>query len=251
MPRPRRNPPEVQTLARGLRVLEALAGMGEAGLSPLAEALGLPKSTLYRLLQALVREGFVEEGEGLYRVGPKAFLVGQAYLSRGLLQAARPPMEALAEALGESVNLAVRLGNEALYLDQVEGRRLVRLFTAPGSKAPLHATGVGKVLLAYGGVPEGLRLEAYTPKTLTRLKDLLRELEGVRARGYAVDDEEREMGVRCVAAPIFGPRGEVVAALSLSAPASRLPLERVAELAPKVVEAARRASLRLGYNGAL
>lgn len=250
MPRPRaKGAAGVRTLERGLWVLEALAELGEGGLGPLSRRTGLAKSTLYRLLQALAQRGFVEEERGVYRVGPRAFAVGQAYPKRSLLRAARPEMEALAGELGESVNLAVRAGLEALYLDQVEGTRLVRLFTAPGSRAPLHATGVGKVLLAFGGVPEGLRLEPYTPKTLTRLEALLAELERVRTRGYALDDEEREAGVRCVAAPVFGPSGEVVAALSLSAPAGRLPLERAHALAPRVVEAARRASLRLGFTG--
>ncbi|AFH39447.1 MULTISPECIES: IclR family transcriptional regulator [Thermus] len=250
MARPREKPPQaVKTLERGLRVLEALAQAGESPLGPLAERVGLAKSTLYRLLRALAQAGFVEEEGGVYRVGPKAFAVGQAYPKRSLSQAVRPEMEALARETGESVNLAVPLGREALYLDQVEGTKLVRLFTAPGSRAPLHATGVGKVFLAYLGVPEGLSLTPYTPHTLTRLPDLLRELEAVRGRGYALDNEEKELGVRCVAAPVFGASGGVVAALSLSAPASRLSLEEAHRLAPRVVEAARRASLRLGYTG--
>ncbi|MDM7323567.1 MAG: IclR family transcriptional regulator, partial [Thermus sp.] len=245
MPRPRaKGAQEVRTLERGLEVLEALAELGEAGLSTLASRTRFHKSTLYRLLQTLVRHGFVEEEGGFYRVGPKAFAVGQAYPRQNLLLAVRPEMEALAAQTGESVNLAVLAGREALYLDQAEGSRLVRLFTAPGSRAPLHATGVGKVLLAFRGVPEGLALTPYTPFTLTRLEDLEGELEAVRRQGYALDNEEKELGVRCVAAPIFGPSGEVVAALSLSAPASRLSLEEAHRLAPRVVEAARRASLR-------
>ncbi|MGC8876422.1 IclR family transcriptional regulator [Thermus sp.] len=250
MPRPReKGAREVRTLERGLLVLEALAELGAGGLGEVAGRTGLSKSTLYRLLQALARRGFVEETGGVYRVGPMAYRVGQVYPQKSLLQAVRPEMEALAAELGESVNLAVPAGKEALYLDQVEGTRLVRLFTAPGSPAPLHATGVGKVLLAYRGVPEGLALPPYTPHTLTRLPELLAELRAVRERGYALDNEEKELGVRCVAAPVFGPSGEVVAALSLSAPASRLSLEEAHRLAPRVVEAARRASLRLGFTG--
>ncbi|GLV47579.1 transcriptional regulator [Thermus sp. LT1-2-5] len=250
MPRRReKGASEVKTLEKGLGVLEALAEHKEAGLSALAEATGLAKSTLYRLLQTLVRRGFAVEEGGVYRVGPKAFAVGQAYPRPDLLSAARPEMEALAEETGESVNLAVPWEGEALYLDQVEGRQLVRLFTAPGSRAPLHATGVGKVFLAYRGVPEGLRLTPFTPHTQTRLEGLLAELQEVRAQGYALDNEEKELGVRCVAAPVFGPTGEVVAAISLSAPASRLSLEAARRLAPRVRAAAERASLRLGFSG--
>lgn len=252
MPRPRgKGPGEVKTLERGLGVLEALSEMGEARLSPLAERTGLSKSTLYRLLQALARWGFVEEEGGVYRVGPRAFAVGQAYPSKSLLRAARPEMEALAAETGESVNLAVMAGMEALYLDQAEGTKLVRLFTAPGSRAPLHATGVGKVLLAFRGVPEGLPLLPYTPHTLTSWEALERELARVRAEGYALDNEEKEVGVRCVAAPVFGPGGEVVGAISLSAPSSRLSPEEAHRLAPRVVEAAWKASLRLGYTGSV
>ncbi len=252
MPRPRGStPPSLKTLERGLSVLEALAGLGQGGLGELAQATRLPKATLYRLLRALAGKGFVEEEGGVYRVGPRAYAVGQAYPKRSLLQAVRPEMEALVAEVGESVNLAVPAGREALYLDQVEGKNLVRLFTAPGSRAPLHATGVGKVLLAWRGVPEGLILEAYTPYTLTQREALLEELKRVRAQGYALDNEERELGVRCVAAPVFGPTGEVVAAISLSAPANRLSLEAAHALAPRVVAAARRASLRLGFSGSL
>nr|WP_267962597.1 IclR family transcriptional regulator [Thermus hydrothermalis] len=226
-----------------------MAEAREAGLAALAEATGLSKSTLYRLLQSLARRGFVTEEGGVYRVGPRAFAVGQAYLRPDLLSAARPEMEALSAETGESVNLAVPWEQEALYLDQVEGRQLVRLFTAPGSRAPLHATGVGKVFLAYRGVPEGLRLTPFTPHTKTRLEELLEELGEVRAQGYALDNEEKELGVRCVAAPVFGPSGQVVAAISLSAPASRLSLEAARLLAPRVMAAAKRASLRLGFSG--
>ncbi len=248
MPRPReRGAQGTKTLERGLQVLEALAELKEAELSPLARRTGFHKSTLYRFLQTLVRHGFVEEEGGVYRVGPKAFAVGQVYPRQNLLLAVRSEMEALAAETGESVNLAVPAGQEVLYLDQAEGSRLVRLFTAPGSRAPLHATGVGKVLLAFRGIPEGLSLAPYTPYTLTRLEDLRRELEAVRQKGYALDNEEKELGVRCVAAPVFGPSGQVVAALSLSAPASRLSLEEAHRLAPRVMEAARRASLRLGF----
>lgn len=237
----------VRTLERGLEVLLSLAE-GERTLSDLARATGLSKSTLYRLLSSLVRAGFAEEKGGRYRVGPVAFAVGQAYRAKSLLEAARPWMVWLRDETGESVNLAVRSGLQALYVDQVEGQRLVRLFTAPGSFAPLHATGVGKVLLAYGGLPEGLRLEAYTPYTKTDEEALREELAQVRSQGYALDNEEKELGVRCVAAPIFGPEGEVVAALSLSAPASRLSQEAAKRLAEKVREAALRVSLHLGYR---
>jgi IclR family acetate operon transcriptional repressor len=207
MPRPKaKGAGEVRTLERGLMVLEALSVLGEAGLGPLAAATGLSKSTLYRLLQTLVRKGFVEEAGGVYRVGPRAFAVGQAYPRQSLLEAARPEMEALAEALGESVNLAVMAGLEALYLDQVEGKKLVRLFTAPAPGPPSTPRGWGRSSWPTGGCRRGFSWEP-TPPTPSPPG---RPSGGAKAGpgpGLRLDNEEKELGVRCVAAPVFGPGG--------------------------------------------
>ena len=145
-------------------------------------------------------------------------------------------------------------GAEAVYIQQVESRQMLRMFTQLGARVPLHCTGVGKVLLAWRSEEEVRQLlgpeplAAFTPHTLTRVDAVLQELERVRRLGYAVDREEREIGVRCLAAPVRDATGRVVAALSLSAPAVRLPERRLAELAPVVLETTRELSLRLGWQ---
>lgn len=246
----------VRALDRGLAILEALAREGELSLTQLAERVSLPNSTTYRLLETLRKRGFATQSEqtGLYRVGIRALEVGGSFAVRlRLHEVALPAMKALVDEVNETVNLAVLDGREAVYVGQVEGRQLVRMFTQIGARTPLYCTGVGKVLLAWRSAEEVRNLlgegpyRSYTPRTITRLEPLLEELARVREAGYALDNEEREVGVRCVAAPIRDLSGQVVAALSLSAPASRLPDERARALAGRVQAAARQISAWLGY----
>lgn len=244
----------VRTLERGLLLLLALGELRRAPLGVLARQVGLPGSTAYRLLETLRRQGFVawDEESGLYRVGLRAYQVGLAFAGRDhLISAAHPEMEALVADLGETVNLAVLDGREAVYVHQVESRQLVRMFTQPGAGAPLHCSGVGKALLAWrpeddlrrrlGGGP----YPAWTPRSVTTLDALQAELARVRAQGYSLDDEEREPGVRCVAVPLRGRNGEVVAALSVSAPTSRFGPGQVAAFAGRLAQAAARVATRL------
>ncbi|WP_233218691.1 IclR family transcriptional regulator [Deinococcus arcticus] len=253
----------MRTLERGLNVLWALSQLGEAPLSAIARAAGLSASTASRLLDTLRQQGYADwdEASGLYRVGLRAFQVGAAFnAAQSLVRAAGAEMSALVAELGESANLAVLrpLGGgrlEAAYVHQVEGPQLVRMFTQPGASAPLHASGVGKVLLAsrpedevraaLGAGP----LKAYTPHTLTAPDAVLAELDKVRREGYALDEQEREPGVRCVAAPVYGAGGEVWAALSVSAPTSRLSPEQLPVFLNATLSAAGRIGTRLGWTG--
>lgn len=247
---------DVRALVRGLAVLEALAGGHDLNLSELSRRTGLPVSTAHRLLETLRRRGFVQSvDEGRYRVGLRAFEVGMGFLrSQRLPEVARPVMVSLVDRVRETANLAVRDGSEAVYVLQVESDRMLRLFAQPGARHPLYCTGVGKVLLAWE--PEEVvrallgpgPLPRFTPRTLTHPEDVVRHLRRVRARGYAVDREERESGVRCVAAPVRDASGRVVAALSVSAPASRLPNRRIPQVAATVVAAAHRISRQLGVT---
>lgn len=250
-------PTGVRALARGLRLLEAL-GDGEAlVLSELARRTQLTPSTAYRLLETLRQRGFVDwdESSGLWRIGLRAYQIGQAFCHPNSLSSlALEAMQRLVARVNETVNLAVLDGTEAVYIQQVESSQMLRMFTQLGARVPLHCTGVGKVLLAWQPEAAARRLlgpeplAAYTPHTMTRVETVLQELEQVRQQGYAVDREEREIGVRCLAAPVRDATGRVVAALSLSAPAVRLPGERLAELASDVLETAQMLSLRLGWQ---
>lgn len=244
----------VQSLSRALDLLEALAG-AEAGLTlgEAAQACGLAPSTAHRLLKSLEQRRFAfhDEERGRWSVGVQAFAVGSAFLrGRSLVAAARPHMRDLMEAAGETVNLAIAEDGEALYLAQVECRQMMRAFSRPGSRAPLHCSGVGKALLAAlpDAAPElrGRDLPRLTEHTLTDPAILLEELAAARARGYAVDDEEHAAGLRCVAAAIHDETGAPVAALSVSGPAVRIPRERLDELGRLVAAAAAAVTRDLG-----
>lgn len=247
----------VRTLERGLTVLVALAGLREATLTQVAKAADLSASTASRLLDTLRQQGFVtwDEVSGVYRIGPRAAQVGGAYHAEGaLLTAAQPVMRALVDDLNESANLAALRGPDAVYIAQVEGRQLVRMFTQLGAAAPLHASGVGKVLMAWQGEASVRSLlgsgpfPAFTPHSITRLSDYLDELALVRGQGHALDDQERERGVRCVAAPIRDVSGTVIAALSVSAPTSRLTEAEVPRVVVRVAQATAEISRALGWT---
>lgn len=248
----------MRALLRGLAVLEVLAQGQDLNLSEVARRARLPVSTAHRLLETLRRRGFVQPVEdGRYRVGLRAFEVGMGFLrAQRLPEVARPVMVELVDRVEETANLAVRDGAEAVYVLQVESHRMLRLFAQPGARHPLYCTGVGKVLLAWEPEEEVRRLlgpgplPRFTPRTLTDPDAVVRELRAIRARGYAVDREERESGVRCVAAPVRDASGRVVAALSVSAPASRVPHHRIPPVAATVVSAAEEISRRLGFSTA-
>ncbi|MDX2004619.1 MAG: IclR family transcriptional regulator [Meiothermus sp.] len=247
---------EVRTLERGLHLLEVLSEAETMSLSDLARRTSLSPSTAYRLLETLRRRGFADwdESKGLWKIGLRAYQVGSAFLTRGgLIDAALPEMERLVDELNETVNLAVLDGNEAVYIAQVEGRQLIRMFTRIGARAPLYCTGVGKALLLEHAEPDIRRmvgagpLRPFTAKTLTTITGFLEALEVAKRRGFAMDDEEREDGVRCIATPVHDNRGRVVASMSLSAPASRVPDERLEALGSRVRKAADAVSAALGW----
>lgn len=246
----------MRTLDRGLALLEALADSVQLSLSDIARRVQLPYSTTSRLLETLARRGFVVQASdtGLYRIGTRAYQVGAAMTRGPLYQVAHAEMKRLAEELNETVNLGVLDAKEAIIVHQVEARRFAGLFTHIGTRAPLHGTGIGKALLSGRSDEEVTALlgpepfRAFTRNTLTRTAAVLKAVHRVRAQGYAVDDEEREVGVRCVAAPIrVG--AETVAALSVATPATRLPDTRVGKVARRLIAAGQAISAHLGGPG--
>lgn len=249
---------QVRALHRALDILEVLAeSRASVPLADLADRLGLPRSTAHRLLATLASRGYVAQDPetGRYRIGVRAFEVGSAFTSQTRLRdVARPFMRHLQEESGETVNLAVLDGGEAVYVDQVESTRMVRTFADTGARVPVHCTGVGKALLAGLGDSEIRRiirshgLPAFTPQTITNLKTLMEDLRQGRKLGYFVDNEEREPGVRCAAAPVYDHTGRVIAALSISAPAYRTGDASLAEMGQKVRRAALAVSQALGYR---
>ncbi len=248
----------VQAVDRALAILEALADSDRpVGLVELSARVKLHASTVHRLLASLARRGFAAQDPetGRYRLGMRAFQVGSAALQQvELRDVARPHLRWLMEETQETANLAVLLDGEVVYIDQVESRNLVRMFTRVGRRVPAHCTGVGKILLAGLGDREVLSLLAatglprFTPHTIVDLHRLLRVLREVRATGVALDNEEREVGVRCVAAPVRDHEGKVAAAVSISGPSSRITDDRLPQLIAAVRAATDRISRDLGWQ---
>lgn len=228
---------QVRSLVRALRLLNGVAGAEEgASLTELAQQAGLSSSTAHRLLTTLEQERYVrfDPERRVWSVGVQAFATGSAFLkTRSLVGAARPHMRMLMEESEETVNLAVEDQGEAIYLGQVECRQMMRAFARPGGRVPLHCSGVGKALLS--AMPEGQLakvlhrhgLPRVTVKTLNTTAALRADLGLARERGYAVDDEEHAVGLRCVAAVVFNENAEAVAAVSVSGPMARIPDERI------------------------
>jgi IclR family acetate operon transcriptional repressor len=232
----------VQSLERALDILELLGRSDvELGVTEIGPSAGLANGTAHRLLATLTRRGYARQNPETrkYALGLKALALSTSAQER-LGPLARPFLTELMEVSQESSNLASLDKNSVVYIDQVPAPRMVRMFTEPGNRAFPHATGTGKVLLAYqpeevvDSIVRQNGLPRFTPHTITdagRLKD---ELNDIRKQGYALDSEEREEGVRCLAAPVFGPYGRVLAAMSISGPASRLNETRLQELIPHI-----------------
>lgn len=245
-----------QVLDRVVRILECFGPeRTDLRLVEIAEVTGLHKSTLYRLLEAMRAHrllGFDAES-GRYHPGLKLFEIGSLAAGRFHLERhAHPTLEHLATVSGETAHLCVLDGSEVIYIAKVECTRTLRIPSAVGQRNPAYCTGVGKAILAFLS-PQQIEshisstpLKAFTRKTITSASELKANLRQIAARGYAIDDQEREEGVRCVAAPVRDHTGAVVAAISIAGPATRVTKERIAELARLVLAAADEISAALG-----
>jgi IclR family acetate operon transcriptional repressor len=245
----------IQSLDRAMTILERISRGSGMTLTELAGDLAQSPATVYRVLTTLERRQLVEldPAAQTWHVGTGAFRIGSAFLRRtNIVERARPFMRALMEQTGETANLGIRRGGEVLFLSQVETHAAIRAFFPPGTLSPLHASGIGKALLSQ--LPEAevqralgnAELARFTAKTVTAPERLLEDLRAARARGYAVDDEERHEGMRCVAAAVFNAAGEPVAGLSVSGPTSRIGAEDIAARAQPVIRAAADLSRALG-----
>ena len=234
MPRPRTPRPDdgrtaIQVIERLVALLDVLAEQPDAvSLKELSARTGLHPSTAHRILNDLVTARFVDRGEpGSYQLGIRLLELGNLVKARlNVRDAALGPMRDLHKATGQPVNLSIRQGDEIVYIERaVSERSGMQVVRAVGGRAPLHLTSVGKLFLA---ADDARQVRAYAARTglaghtrnsLTDLTRLERELELVRARGYARDNEELELGVRCIAGGIHDDSGRLVAGLSISAPA--------------------------------
>lgn len=235
-----------QAIRRAFAVLELFRDAGgDLGVVQIAETLGLTLSTAHRIARALVAEGFLAQGEGRerYRLGLQALLLGQAAQRSMGMEVARPVLQRLADQTQESVNLGLADVDHAVVIQRVESTQPLRFSVEVGSQVELHATSMGKALLAFNDdlrshLQASEQLRQITAKTHGTRTSLLEDLEGVKQRGWSIDDEESMLGVRCVAAPIIGPDGQARAAVAVQAPAVRMPDSRFDELGPEVRRAA-------------
>jgi len=251
----------IQAIERAVAILNAFsADQPELRVSELAERLGLHKSTVHRFLVNLEAAGLVERNPrtGRYRLGLRIFELGGLVMQRmDLWDEALPFLEGLVRDSGETGHLAVLDGGEAIYVERVEARRALRIPSAVGRGYPVHATNLGKVLLAHLPREEVARivdergLAGYTPHTITDVADLEAELGLIRERGFAVDNEEYDEGLRCIGAPVWDHTGRVVAAMGIGGPVTRVTPERIDALAEMVMAAAHGLSRRLGAHQSL
>ena len=247
----------VRVLHKTLDVLEIVKSR-ESGytLADLTRAVELPKATVYRIVSTLEKRGYLDRGQdGGYRLARKMFdMQRQDSIETILSRAAQPFMERLVDAYKETVNLGILNAGEVVVINTVESPLGVRMSSKIGNRRHLHSTAIGKCFLA--GLPDRdlmrlLRVKGMprlTPNTLVTKADLMAEIERVRKQGYAIDNEENELDGRCIGAPVHGPDGRVLGAVSISSPLFRMDMNRTRSLAPelKSVCAQIAAAIRLG-----
>ena len=245
----------IKSLDRAMLVFEHLSRSQGKMLTELADDLNQSPATVYRVLVTLETRGLVEfdPEEQLWHIGPQAFVIGAGFLRRtSLVERARPVLRRLMEVTGETANLGREQDGQVLFLSQVETNATIRAFFPPGTLAEMHSSGIGKVLLAQISEARLARvladhpMQAFTANTITDPATLSRELATIRAQGFAIDAEERNEGMRCIAAPVFDHSQNAVAGLSVSGPTSRVSEAKTDELSHAVIQAARDLSAALG-----
>ena len=239
-----------QSVARALRVLRTFEAAPEQGVTEIAHRTGLTVSTTHRIVQALRADGFVDQDPFTerYRLGLSTAVMGQLALESLGLSLAQPELDRLAAATGEACNLGVRVGDEVMVVVHVPCRQPLRFVQQVGTRVPLHVSAMGKALLAAAGdVPD--RLPRFTERSITSRRRLVEELEEIRQRGYALNDQERDVGVRAVAAVVLDQGDRPVAAIAVQAPTVRMDDPTMDRLAASVVRSAARISRRWRTDG--
>lgn len=245
----------VQALDRAFRLLTTLAKHDQLTLTELTTDTGMAPSTAHRLLITMQRHGIVAFNEEAQRwmVGVETFRIGSSFVRRtNVVQASRAIMRELMEETGETANLAIADNGDVVFISQVETHEAIRAFFRPGSRSPMHTSGIGKALLAefrrddVEAILQERGLPSFTPNTITSAETLFADLEETRKRGWSFDDEERNIGMRCLAAPIYNEFGEVAAGISISGPTVRMSDDRLDELGPEVRRAAAKITADIG-----
>lgn len=245
----------IQSLDRALNTLKIVADGDGLSLTELSHLSQQSPSTVYRALLTFQKHRMVDFDEAgqLWHIGMEAFRIGSAVLGRtGIVEESRPVMQHIMATTGETANLAIIDQSEVVFISQVETHEPIRAFFHPGTRGPIYASGIGKALLAFFPKIQLDRLikeqafDAFTENTIVEPDALLEQLAMIRDRGWAVDDEERTIGMRCIAAPIFNPFGEAAAGISISGPSVRMTPNRDSEFGTLIKQAADRITLAIG-----
>ncbi|MDP3962217.1 MAG: IclR family transcriptional regulator [Pseudorhodobacter sp.] len=245
----------IQSLDRAIDLMNTLAEGGAMTLSEVAARMAQSPATLYRILTTLQRRALVEADAKSqeWSIGPDAFRLGAAFLRRSsMVDRARPVMRHLMEMTGETSNLGIEKSDRVMFVCQVETEETIRAFFPLGTLSPLHASGIGKVMLSRASAARLDRLfkdgdlESFTRQTIVTRQAIGAELARIRQQGFAFDNEEKAEGMRCIAAPIVNFHGEAIAGISISGPSHRLTMAKVEAIGSLVRAAAEEVSRSLG-----
>jgi len=247
----------VPALEKALAIIETLADQdGPMGVSELCKKVNVPKTSAFFILNTLEQNQYITKTEdGKYMLGNRFVNLGQSILNKiDIRQHAKPFMEELCQETGFTVHLAILDQGEAVYIEKVESQAFVKFSTFVGQRWPLHTSGVGKALASQLSdeeleqIVEKMGLPAKTDNTVTTLKEFKAVLSAARQQGYAIEDEEGEVGIRCIGASIFGHDGKQKAAISITALRSELPAQDIPVVGEKVRRTAQKISAHLGYR---
>ncbi len=247
----------VNSVDRALSIVELISNHSDGlGITEIGEKLDLHKSTVHRLLQTLIYKGFVVQDNNSrnYMISFKLFEIGQRKVEGlDILEISKKHIKRLVKQVNETVHLVVRDKNEVAYIDKMEADNTISMSSKIGRRSPMYSTSVGKAILAYS---EKLDIEKiwksseiikFTENTITDYEKFIEELDKIKQQGYAIDNEEHELGVRCIGVPVFNRFGEVEAAISVSGPAMRMDKEKIDRIKKDVMESAREIGRELGY----
>ncbi|NLY91713.1 MAG: IclR family transcriptional regulator [Firmicutes bacterium] len=249
----------ITAVIRALAILDLLGqSEGELGITEISQRLSLQKSTVFRLLNTLMVGEYVRQNPATkkYYLGTHLLRLGMTVLNQiELRKVAQPYLRELMAVCNEVIHLGILEQNEVIYIDKIDVDRPLSMVSRIGGKSPWYCTGLGKVLLAFSppAVLEELlsktKLVQFTPNTITDPARLVEHLKQIQAQGYAIDDEEHELGIRCVGVPIRDYQGSVIAALSVSGPTLRMTQDKLKQIIPVIINTGNRISKALGYMG--
>jgi DNA-binding IclR family transcriptional regulator len=250
----------VQSLERALTLLNKLSEYPDGiQITRLSEQVGLTKSTIHRLLATLSSMNYVvkDEETDKYKLGLQVLFLSRNLLNNSdIVAVSKPFLEKLSQEVNETVHLCIEDRGEVVYIDKIESTQTIRMYSRVGSRAPMYCTGVGKILLSdknpdvFEEIVSKINFIPKTPSTITSKEQFIEEIEKVKSQGYALDNAENEIVLRCIAAPIFDHKGKIIASFSISGPSNRVTLELINDsLIEKMQHYSLAISRNLGYTG--